>query len=115
GLLAAAAIPVAAAGYLGFALAGAGLAASFPLALSLAGDAGRRGDGTGGEREIGFVTAIAYTGFLGGPPIVGGIAQVAGYDVAFGFAAFVAALILPAAVAARRSRRREEADAMIGR
>ncbi|MET8850260.1 MFS transporter [Amycolatopsis sp. NPDC004625] len=115
GLLAAAAIPAAAAGYLGFALAGAGLAASFPLALSLAGDAGKRGDGTGGEREIGFVTAIAYTGFLGGPPIVGGIAQVAGYAVAFGFAALVAALILPAAVAARRSRRREEADAMIGR
>ncbi|MEV4054588.1 MFS transporter [Amycolatopsis sp. NPDC049688] len=115
GLLAAAAIPLAAVGYLGFAIAGAGLAASFPLALSLAGDAGKRGDGTGGEREIGFVTAIAYTGFLGGPPIVGGIAQVAGYDVAFGFAALVAALILPAAVAARRSRRREEADAMIGR
>ncbi|MDQ7806780.1 MFS transporter [Amycolatopsis sp. A133] len=115
GLVAAAAIPVAAAGYAGFALAGAGLAASFPLALSLAGDAGKRGDGTGGEREIGFVTAIAYTGFLGGPPIVGGIAQATDYDVAFVFVALVAALILPAAVAARRSRRREEADAMIGR
>ncbi|WP_410671993.1 MFS transporter [Amycolatopsis sp. cmx-4-68] len=108
GLLAAAAIPVAAVGYLGFALAGAGLAASFPLALSLAGDAGKRGDGTGGEREIGFVTAIAYTGFLGGPPVIGGIAQVTDYNVAFVFVAVVAALILPAAVAARRSRRREE-------
>ncbi|MEV7097631.1 MFS transporter [Amycolatopsis sp. NPDC051045] len=115
GLLAAATIPVAAVGYLGFALAGAGLAASFPLALSLAGDAGKRGDGTGGEREIGFVTAIAYTGFLGGPPIIGGIAQATDYDVAFVFVAFVAVLILPAAVAARRSRRREEADAMVGR
>jgi MFS family permease len=108
GLVAAAAIPVAAAGYAGFALAGAGLAASFPLALSLAGDAGKRGDGTGGEREIGFVTAIAYTGFLGGPPIIGGIAQATDYDVAFVFVALVAALIVPAAVAARRSRRREE-------
>jgi MFS family permease len=108
GLLAAAVIPVAAAGYLGFALAGAGLAASFPLAFSLVGDAGKRGDGTGGEREIGFVTAVAYTGFLGGPPIIGGIAQVTDYNVAFVFVAFVAALILPAAVAARRSRRREE-------
>ncbi len=115
GLVAAAAIPVAAVGYAGFALAGAGLAASFPMALSLAGDAGKRGDGTGGEREIGFVTAVAYTGFLGGPPIVGGIAQATDYDVAFVFVALVAALILPAAVAARRSRRREEAEAMIGR
>lgn len=108
GLLAAAAVPVAAVGYAGFALAGAGLAASFPMALSLAGDAGKRGDGTGGEREIGFVTAIAYTGFLGGPPIVGGIAQVTDYGMAFGFVALVAALILPAAVGARRARNREE-------
>lgn len=108
GLLATATVPVVAVGYLGFALAGAGLAASFPLALSLAGDAGKRGDGTGGEREIAFVTTIAYTGFLGGPPIIGGIAQVTDYGVAFVFVAFVAALILPAAVAARWSRRREE-------
>ena len=115
GLLATATIPVPAVGYAGFALAGAGLAASFPLSLSLAGDAGKRGDGTGGEREIGFVTAIAYTGFLGGPPIIGGIAQATDYSVAFVFVALVAALILPAAVAARRSRRREEAAAMAGR
>ncbi|HEY3472396.1 MAG TPA: MFS transporter [Amycolatopsis sp.] len=115
GLLAAAAVPVAAVGFAGFALAGAGLAASFPLALSLAGDAGKRGDGTGGEREIGFVTAIAYTGFLGGPPIIGGIAQVTDYSVAFVFVAVVAALILPAAVAARRSRRVEERTGELGR
>ncbi|MEU0537658.1 MFS transporter [Amycolatopsis tolypomycina] len=115
GLVAAAAIPVAAVGFAGFALAGAGLAASFPMALGLAGDAGKRGDGSGGERELGFVTAIAYTGFLAGPPIIGGIAQVTDYSVAFVFVAVVAALILPAAVAARRSRRREEADAMVGR
>jgi MFS family permease len=114
GLIAAAAIPVAAVGYAGFALAGAGLAASFPMALSLAGDAGKRGDGSGGEREIGFVTAIAYTGFLGGPPIIGGIAQVTDYDVAFGFVALVAALILPAALGARRARHREEAAPVAG-
>ncbi|WP_439382431.1 MFS transporter [Amycolatopsis lexingtonensis] len=109
GFLATATIPVAAVAYAGFALAGAGLAASFPLALSLAGDAGKRGDGTGGEREIGFVSALAYTGFLAGPPIIGGIAQGIGYGAAFVFVSLVAALILPAAVAARRSRRREEA------
>ena len=111
GFLATATVPVAAVAYVGFALAGAGLAASFPLALSLAGDAGKRGDGTGGEREIGFVSALAYTGFLAGPPIIGGIAQAVGYGAAFLFVGLVAALILPAAVAARRSRRREEARA----
>ncbi|MEU7787638.1 MFS transporter [Amycolatopsis sp. NPDC049159] len=108
GFLATATVPAAAVAYAGFALAGAGLAASFPLALSLAGDAGKRGDGAGGEREIGFVSAVAYTGFLAGPPIIGGIAQAVGFGAAFGFVALVAALILPAAVAARRSRRREE-------
>ncbi|ADJ48557.1 major facilitator transporter [Amycolatopsis mediterranei S699] len=114
GLLATAVTPVAAVGYAGFALAGAGLAASFPLTLSLAGDAGKRADGTGGEREIGFVTAIAYAGYLGGPPVIGGIAQAAGYGVAFLFVTLVAALIPPAAVAARRARLREEARQAAG-
>ena len=112
GLLCAALVPLAFFGYLGFALAGAGLAAAFPLALSLAGDAGKRADGTGGAREIGFVTAIAYTGFLAGPPVVGGIAQLTSYGVAFVFVAAMAAMIVPAALAARRSRRREEASAL---
>lgn len=112
GLLCAALIPLSAFGYVGFALAGAGLAAAFPLALSLAGDAGKRADGTGGARELAFVTAIAYTGFLAGPPIVGGIAQVTSYGVAFVFVAAMAALIVPAALAARRARRREEAVAV---
>jgi MFS family permease len=115
GLLATATIPSAAAGYAGFALAGAGLAAAFPLALSLAGDAGKRADGSGGERELGFVTAIAYTGFLAGPPLVGGIAQVTSLSVSFGFVALTAALIVPSALAARRSRQREEAAALAGR
>jgi hypothetical protein len=35
--------------------------------------------------------------------------------VAFVFVALVAALILPAALGAQRSRRREKADAMVGR
>ena len=79
------------------------------------GAAGNRGDGTGGERELGFVTAIAYTGFLAGPPIIGGIAQASNYGVAFVFVAVTAALILPAALAAERSRRREETMASAGR
>jgi MFS family permease len=71
GLCIAALIPVLAAGFAGFVLAGAGLAASFPVALSLAGEAGKRADDSGGERELAFVTAIAYSGFLAGPPAIG--------------------------------------------
>ncbi|MFE0024139.1 MFS transporter [Amycolatopsis sp. NPDC059021] len=115
GFFAAAVIPLPVFGYVGFALAGAGLAAAFPLALSLAGDAGKRSDGTGGERELALVTAIAYTGFLAGPPIVGGIAQVTSLSVSFVFVTVMAALIVPASLAARRVRRREEARAPVRR
>jgi len=41
--------------------------------------------GTGGEREIGFVTTIAYTGFLIGPPMIGGVAQLTNLSFAIGF------------------------------
>jgi MFS family permease len=110
GLLSTAILPVPALAFVGFALAGGGLAFAFPLALNMAGAVGRRGDGTGGEREIGFVTTIAYSGFLIGPPMLGGIAQFTNLEVAIGFAGVVAALIAPAALAARAARRREEAE-----
>jgi MFS family permease len=100
-------VPWLPAAYLGFALAGVGLAFSFPVTLGLAGAAGRRPDGTGGEREIGFVTTIAYSGFLAGPPVIGAIAQAT--DLTFGLAVvgLVAALIVPLAMLARRARERE--------
>jgi MFS family permease len=110
GLLSTAMIPSPALAFVGFALAGGGLAFAFPVALNMAGAVGRRGDGTGGEREIGFVTTIAYSGFLIGPPMLGGIAQVTNLEVAIGFAGVVAALIAPVALAARAARRREETD-----
>jgi MFS family permease len=94
--------------FVGFGLAGAGLAFAFPVALNMAGAVGRREDGTGGEREIGFVTTIAYSGFLIGPPMLGGIAQVTNLEVAIGFAGVVAMLIVPAALGAAAARRREE-------
>jgi MFS family permease len=108
GLLATAIIPSSAVAYVGFALAGAGLAFAFPVALNLAGAVGRRGDGTGGERELGFVTTIAYSGFLIGPPMIGGVAQLTNLEVAIGFAGIIAALIAPVALAAAASRRRED-------
>jgi MFS family permease len=82
GLLATALIPSAPLAYVGFGLAGGGLAFAFPVALNMAGAVGRRADGTGGEREIGFVTTIAYSGFLIGPPMLGGIAQLTSLEVA---------------------------------
>ncbi|AXB47674.1 MFS transporter [Amycolatopsis albispora] len=107
GLLAAALISSPVLGFAGFALAGAGLAASFPVALGLAGEAGKRADGGGGEREIAFVTSVAYTGFLAGPPVIGGIAQLTSLSTSFVVVALVGALIAPATVAALRAGRRE--------
>ncbi|MCT2586882.1 MFS transporter [Actinophytocola gossypii] len=109
GLLLTAIVPVAALAYVGFALAGGGLAFAFPIALNLAGAVGRRADGTGGEHEIGFVTTIAYSGFLIGPPIMGGVAHLTNLEVAVAFSGVVAALIAPVALAAAAARRREEA------
>jgi MFS family permease len=108
GLLVTALVPIPALAFVGFGLAGGGVAFAFPVALNLAGAIGRRGDGTGGEREIGFVTTIAYSGFLVGPPMLGGIAQFTNLEVAIGFAGVVAALIGPVALAAAAARRREE-------
>jgi len=114
GLLAAVTIHVPAVAYVGFAFAGVGLAYSFPVTMSLAGAAGRRGDGTGGEREIGFVTTIAYAGFLGGPPLLGQLAQWSGLGFALGTTAVIAALIVPAVVLVIRARRRECAPSAVG-
>nr|WP_275414236.1 MFS transporter [Microbispora siamensis] len=76
GLLTAAIVPVAWLTYAGYAMAGGGVGLVFPIVLDLAGAVSRRSDGTGGEREIGFVTSIAYSGFLIGPPMIGGVAQL---------------------------------------
>ncbi|MEU6646947.1 MFS transporter [Saccharomonospora sp. NPDC046836] len=109
GLVGAALIGLPAVSYAGFVLAGAGLAACFPLTLGLAAEAGKRPDNTGGEREVAFVTAIAYTGFLAGPPVIGGIAQLTSLSVSFVVAGVVAAVVAPAAVAAARFVARERA------
>jgi MFS family permease len=100
-------VPSAFVDYAGFALVGVGLAFSFPVTLGLAGAAGRRADGTGGEREIGFVTTIAYTGFLAGPPMIGAIAQATSLAFGLGVAGVLSALILPLALLARRARAHE--------
>lgn len=109
GFFAAALVPSWLVGYAGFVLAGAGLAFSFPVALGLAGAAGRRADGAGGELEISFVTTIAYTGFMAGPPLIGFVAQATNLAVALGMVGVIAAVMVPAASAARKARQRESA------
>ncbi|HKS44497.1 MAG TPA: MFS transporter [Amycolatopsis sp.] len=107
GLLLAATVPAAGPAFAGFGLAGAGLAAAFPIALGLAGATGKRADDSGGEREIAFVTTIAYSGFLAGPPLIGGIAQLTSLSASFVMVGVLAALIAPAAIGAGRARHRE--------
>ncbi|WP_367131501.1 MFS transporter [Saccharothrix sp. HUAS TT1] len=114
GLALAVLVPLAAVGYAGFALVGLGLAFAFPVIMDLAGDAGKRADGTGGEREIGLVTTVAYTGFLLGPPLVGGLAHVANLSVSLGFVACVIALMVPLVLLTRRSRAREVTRREVG-
>ncbi|MEU7585596.1 MFS transporter [Micromonospora sp. NPDC049230] len=108
GLLLAAVVPVAWLTYAGYVLAGGGVAFAFPVAIDLAGAVGRRSDGTGGEREIGFVTTIAYSGFLIGPPTIGGVAELTNLSVAVGFIGVVAMIMAPVALASAAARRREE-------
>jgi MFS family permease len=108
GLFVAVLVPVPAFTYIGFALAGMGLAYGFPIALELAGAVGQRADGGGGERELGFVTTIAYSGFLLGPPMVGGIASITNLSMALGVAGVIAWAIAPLALLAARARRREQ-------
>lgn len=105
GLALAAVVPLPVAGYVGFGLAGLGLAFSFPVVMDLASETGKRADGSGGERQLGLVTTIAYTGFLAGPPIVGGLAHVSSLVLSLGFVALVTALIIPATWLARRAAR----------
>jgi MFS family permease len=112
GLFVAILIPVPAFTYIGFALAGMGLAYGFPVALELAGAVGRRADGGGGERELAFVTTIAYSGFLIGPPMVGGIASFTSLPVALGVVALIAWAMAPLAIAANAARRREQKAAL---
>ncbi|PXY27453.1 MFS transporter [Prauserella muralis] len=115
GLVTSAIAGVPAVSYAGFVLAGAGLATCFPVALGLAGEAGKRPDDSGGEREVAFVTAIAYTGFLAGPPMIGGIAHLTSLSASFVVVGFIAAAIAPAAIAAGRAVARERASRTAGR
>lgn len=76
----------------GFAVAGVGLAALFPLALRAAAE---RGDSAG--PAVAAVSAMAYVGFIAGPPAIGGLAELVGLRAAL---ALVVACLAAAAVLA---------------
>ncbi|SHF28020.1 MFS transporter [Streptoalloteichus hindustanus] len=101
GLLLAVTLPWPPAAYLGFAMAGTGLAGVFPVALGLAGQVGHA-SGQGGAREIGFVTTLSYGGFLGGPPLVGAVAQATSLATALTTVACLVALMVPSALLVAR-------------
>ena len=73
----------------GFLVVGLALSATVPVAFSVAGDLapGRAGG------AISVVTTLGYGGFLIGPVLVGGLAEILGLRVALGTIAVAGALI----------------------
>ena len=67
----------------GFLLVGLALAAVAPLAFSVAGDLVPDRAGS----AVSVVTTVGYGGFLLGPPLVGGLAEVVGLRAALGVVA----------------------------
>ena len=78
----------------GFLLVGLALSAVVPIAFSVAGDLapGRAG------AAISFITTLGYSGFLLGPVIVGGLAELVGLRLALGTIAVAGALIFTLAL-----------------
>jgi MFS family permease len=93
GLAAGLLIGTPAAAIAGFALLGAGLAGIFPQIVSSA----ARLDPARAGRNIGRIAAVAYSGLLGGPVVIGAVASGVGLRDAL---LIPAALALPVAVAA---------------
>ncbi|MQA36481.1 MFS transporter, partial [Modestobacter roseus] len=75
-------LPVALAG---FVLVGLGLANVFPLAIARAG-------ALGGPSGVALATTVGYTGLLGGPPVIGFLAEHAGLPAALGTVSLAAVL-----------------------
>jgi MFS family permease len=77
----------------GFVLIGLGLANVFPIAIARAG-------AHAGAAGVALASTVGYTGLLGGPPLLGIVAEAVGLHVAFltvaALAAVAAALAVPA-------------------
>jgi MFS family permease len=90
GLALAAAVPTSSAAIIGFALVGMGLANVVPLTFGAAG----RLAGLSPARGIAMVATAGYTGFLMGPPLVGGVASLVGLRSGMALVAICAAAAL---------------------
>lgn len=85
-----------AAGLLGFAALGAGLACVVPLVFRAAGSV----PGLPAGVSLAAVTSTGYLGLLVGPPVIGGVAELVGLPVALGLLVVLGvavALLAPAA------------------
>jgi MFS family permease len=94
GAAAVATVPVVAVGLAGFVLVGLGLANVFPIAIARAG-------AQGGPAGVALASTVGYTGLLGGPPLVGIVAEAIGLRVAFAAVALLAVLAAGLAVIVR--------------
>jgi len=74
---------------LGFALVGAGLAPVAPILFNAA----TRVPGVSRAAAIASVTSVGYSGFLVGPPLIGGIASVSSLSAALGVVVLSAGLL----------------------
>ena len=75
--------------FIGFALAGAGLAPVAPILFNAA----TRVPGVSRAAAIASVTSIGYSGFMVGPPLIGGIAQNSSLTAALGVVVLAAAML----------------------
>jgi hypothetical protein len=83
---------------LGFAMVGAGLSCVFPVILSTA----ARTPGLPPSAAIAAVCTVGYVGFLLGPPMIGGLAELLGLPAALGVVVALCALIAVLGSGARR-------------
>jgi fucose permease len=74
----------------GFALIGAGVSCIFPLILSAA----ARTPGVASSTAIAAMATTGYTGFLVGPPLIGGVAEALTLRVALGLLGLFGLLIM---------------------
>jgi hypothetical protein len=86
---------------IGFAALGLGLSGVVPTLFRAAAD--QPGVPTG--PALAAVSSLGYLGFLAGPPIIGGLAELAGLQVAIGLLAVSAGLVVALAPAAGDARR----------
>jgi len=94
---------------LGAALTGAGVATVYPLAVSAAAAA----PGKSREANVAAVSFIAFSAFLVGPPVIGGLAEL--FDLRIALGLMVLAALGSASLASRAGERRTaEAESLAG-